>query len=64
MISADDLSSLTYTFSYSDGAKGEGKVFATTKGDTIYFIDFSSDSDKDFTNYLPDVELMVKSLNL
>jgi hypothetical protein len=59
-----DISSLAYTFSYSDGAKGEGKVFATIQGDKIYYIDFSSDSNKDFTKYLPDVEQMVKSLNL
>jgi hypothetical protein len=62
--SGHDISSLDYTFSYSDGAKGDGKVFATLKGDKIYYIDFSSDSKKDFTKYLPDVEQMVKSLNL
>ena len=62
--SGHDISSLAYTFSYSDGAKGDGKVFATIKGDKIYYIDFSSDSNKDFTKYLPDVEQMVKSLNL
>jgi hypothetical protein len=62
--SGHDISSLAYTFSYSDGAKGDGKVFATIKGDKIYYIDFSSDSKKDFTKYLPDVEQMVKSLNL
>ncbi len=30
--SGHDISSLAYTFSYSDGAKGDGKVFATIIG--------------------------------
>ena len=63
-VSGNDIFSLTYTFSYDDGAKGVGKVFAVLKGDKIYYVDYNSDNNKDFTTFLPDVNEMIKSLIL